>query len=197
MEETNPYIGLEYKQTWMKGKGDWANILPKSYPGASLFVGSRFNENVGIELGYSSTKRKSKSSSTQSLNGVMLNNGANVSGSTKVKVYGAYFDINGYLPIDQQFDLIGSVGVALNKAKISYASNLAAGDVSTKSRVLGRLGFGAQAMVNEWVGVRAMARWENNSRLHKGGTIQFDNKSVPAKIFKDAGSLSLGAFVKF
>src|SRR5689334_1025401 len=55
-----PYLGLDYYHAYMKPKNSWAQIFPKSYPGLTFYVGTKFHENFGLELGYDWSIEQSK-----------------------------------------------------------------------------------------------------------------------------------------
>ncbi|MFM8454033.1 MAG: outer membrane beta-barrel protein [Gammaproteobacteria bacterium] len=199
MEDMGLYLGADYKHNWMTSKsfietnGTW---FAKSYPGASLYVGSRFHENFGVELGYDFSKKKSKA----------LTFNPFAAGQNQIKSTASFrgprLDLNAYMPMDNCFDLIGSIGFGLVKPTISFSNvNMTAAnfdrnyaDVSGKQKMVLRLGFGAQYMATENIGVRGMIRLENTSSLRANGANLTDAGKKP---FKDTTSLNLGAFYKF
>jgi len=148
--------------------------------GAGLFVGSRLNENVGVELGYSQLG-KTKYSANVSDN---ANNKVSVNNTLKTR--NMYFDVLGFMPINECVDLIGSVGVGQLKSKLNGAQPTVTGlqNVSlkrTSSKKTGlRLGLGAQYKFNENVGARFMVR-------HQKGN----------EFLKNVNSAGLGLFYQF
>jgi opacity protein-like surface antigen len=169
MGEMKPYVGVDYYQAHMKAKkGDLQNAAPKSYPGASVYAGIRFMENFGAELGGDFSKKKK------------VNN-------VEYKRNGGHLDLVGFWPLNDCFNLIGSLGAGMLKVKIkdevSNSSN------STKNSAFARVGAGASYMLTDMFGLRAKINWENTSSLKM--------KDVNVKPFKDTTSFTVGAFAQF
>ena len=121
--DLNPYIGAEYYQAWMKPKGDYNKVLPKDFPGATIYVGTKFHENFGIELGYDWSARKKKDYTVVSGSGFFGGPRTTFSGSTKVRRTGGHIDLVGFLPVAECFDLLGSIGFGWVQAKINTTIN--------------------------------------------------------------------------
>ncbi|MDB6096580.1 MAG: hypothetical protein JWM09_858 [Francisellaceae bacterium] len=190
-EETNPYMGAEFQSTWMKGKTSWKPFLNKTYPGVNLLVGSRFHQNAGVELGYDWSKRKTQNT--------LLSTGQTL--NSRVRISGAHLDVNGYLPVMENLELLGSLGVGFIKPKFNLSTDrtgtVSVSAVGGKTKAVARLGLGLQGMVNEKVGLRATVRYLGTSRLRVSHPEQLAALGVSNKPFKDATALNLGAFVKF
>lgn len=174
------YVGGEAQYNKLKAGNDKALqgtdgkslIRKKSSPGAGLFLGTRVTENFGAELGYSVLK---KSHNTP------------VAGRTlDVKMNNPYIDAMGYLPVANDVELIGSVGVGRLSTKVENKVNGVVQPLSTtnknlaKSKAGVRLGLGAQYKFSENVGARFMVR-------HQKGN----------KIIKNVNSAGLGLFYQF
>lgn len=159
--------------------GKSKNPIHKSATGASLFVGSRLTENLGVELGGSVLKNQ-KVKKVQDFNTGIALKGADLS----IKNRNVYADAMAYLPIDCSMDLIASAGAGYLSTKVN--GKLAANPTvdqkfSAKSNKLGvRAGVGAQYKFNENIGARLMVR-------HQQGN----------KIVKHVTSTSLGMFYQF
>jgi hypothetical protein len=174
-------VGADYQQTFMKSKtnvlvngapADYSAVNPKSFPGANVYVGAKFHPNFGAELGFDFMKK------SRTVNTIV----------NKTKMMGAHLDANGYLPVADCFDVVGSVGVGLVQAKGERSGV----NLKSKKGLLPRVGVGAQYMVSEMVGLRAMARWQGTSAVYFK-----DDASAKYKPFKSAISLGLGVFAKF
>lgn len=133
--------------------------------GADLFVGSRLTENVGVELG------------AGVINGTKLNivTPSVLAGSSlKLKNKNAYADVMGYLPVCQDVDLIGAVGVGRLNSKIEgkvVNNGVTLSKDSIKSTKTGlRLGLGAQYKFNENLGARVMVRNQKGNAIVKSTT---------------------------
>ncbi|HXH54600.1 MAG TPA: outer membrane beta-barrel protein [Gammaproteobacteria bacterium] len=209
-EEMFPYLGVDYTQTFMRARSDWNLIFPKSYPGASAYVGTRFHENFGVELGYDWSTRRTKDyllpAGSSFFDGrVTSPNG--LRGSTKIRRTGGYLDLLGTLPVAECVELLGSLGFGWVQSKIVTSFNAetagatstrsAISSVSGKGRGVFRLGFGGIFMVTESVGVRAKINWASTSTLRLKGNDAFNNLGYDAKGFKGSTALLAGIFVRF
>lgn len=209
-EEMFPYIGADISQTFMRARSQWNLIFPKSYPGASLYVGTRFHQNFGLELGYDWSGRVKKDyvlpTGTSFFGGtVTAVNG--LRGNTKISRTGGYLDLLGTLPVAECFELLGSLGVGWVQTKIttSFSSETAGASsassaiasTSGKGRCVPRLGIGGIFMVTESVGVRAKINWAGTSSLQLKGSPLFDSLGYEKKGFKGSTSLLAGIFVRF
>lgn len=208
-EEMFPYLGVDYTQTYMRARNAWNLIYPKDYPGASVYVGTRFHENWGLELGYDWSTRRTKNfnlpGGTPFFNGAISASG--LKGNVKIRRTGGYLDLMGTLPVAECVELLGSAGFGWVQAKIvtSFSSEVlgatpassAIGTVSGKGRGVARLGFGATFMVTELVGVRAKINWASTSTLRLKGNPTFTSLGCDTKGFKGSTTLLAGVFVRF
>ena len=211
LEEVSPYVGGEYEWSSMRGgntnlsiKGSsLKNVLPKSYSGANFFIGGRWCD-FGVEAGYEFTGTKKKTLK-ENLPATVLPS-LNFD-SFKVSLNGWHIDFNGYLPLCDCWELIGSVGYGWMKPKVETTiglmnnNNVSLGVISQKmhSKYKGmfRLGVGTQYMVTECVGLRGMLRWKNTEKLSVALNHGTNALKVNLKPFKDTLSLAAGVFVKF
>ncbi len=197
MADVKPYVGVDYYQAWMKGKGQStiaksttvnnSSLVAKSYPGASIYAGIRFAENFGAELGADLSSRKNTN--------YALNSATTI--TTKVRRTGGHLDLVGFLPMNDCVDLLASVGAGWLKPKTDVSTVTNGGSAvgvssSSKNRAVFRLGVGASYLFTEMFGVRAKVGYEGTSALRVNVNNQGD-----AKIFKDSTTLNVGAFVKF
>lgn len=202
--DLNPYIGADYYQAWMKPKGDYNKVLPKDFPGATIYVGTKFHESFGIELGYDWSARKKKDFTVQSGTGFFGGPKNTFSGSTKVRRTGGHIDLVGFLPVAECFDLLGSIGFGWVQTKINTTINgpvtghaSALQSMSGKGRGVFRVGVGGSYMVTDMVGLRAKLGWESTSSLRANGNQAFTSFGFGQKPYKGTTSVSVGAFVKF
>lgn len=208
VEDLNPYIGVDYDEFWMRGQGDWKRVLPRVYPGAVVYLGTKVTDCWGLELGYDGSVRAEKkwalASNTSFFSGTIGPRG--LSGSTKLSRVSGHLDLIGFLPITDCFDFFASVGYGLMRTQIrmtfsetvgATAQSSALASVAGRARSVIRLGLGTSYMVTELVGIRARFRWESSSTLRVRGNQAFSNLGFQPKAFKDATVLSVGAFVKF
>jgi len=174
----------------MKAKnGAVQNAFPKSYPGASVYAGVKFMENVGAELGADFSQKKSATATVPA--GTLSGASAATSVKNEVKRNGGHLDLVGFWPLNDCFNLIGSVGAGVLKAKITSTPNVGSIPISSKTRAVGRIGVGASYMLTDMFGLRAKLNWEGTSALKSninGGDV---------KPFKDTTSFTVGAFAQF
>lgn len=176
------YVGAEGQYNKLKGGKYFEDtrtgkslLRKKTSPGAGLFLGARVTENFGAELGYSFLKR----SHNVDVGGVKGDN-------TDVKMRNSYLDAIGYLPVSNEVELLGSVGVGRLSTKVTEKSNNVVQPLTnedkklTKSKTGVRFGLGAQYNLTENVGARFMVR-------HQKG-----NKTI-----KHVNSAGLGLFYQF
>ncbi len=204
-----PYLGVDYTQTYMRARNSWNLIYPRDYPGASFYVGTRFHENFGVELGYDWSARRTKNfalpSGTSFFGGVIGPNG--LAGKTKVSRTGGYLDILGTVPVAECIELLGTVGFGWVQPKVetSFSSEVAGAtttssaiaSTSAKGRGVFRLGIGGIFMVTEMVGVRAKINWASTSTIRLKGNAAFNALGYDAKGFKGTTALLAGVFVRF
>ena len=199
-EEVSPYFGADYEWSHMKGAGasqlnmhehvqSLNRFYPKSYSGANIYLGGRWCD-WGIEVGYDVTGRKTRRQRVpvSRISGPAdqfevfgaPTFGALVPGDTlsvRVKQTGWHLDFNGYLPLCDCWELIGTVGLGWVKPKLSITGTHLPANVitpgvlndslrlSTKYRGMFRLGAGVQYMVTECIGFRGLIRWKNTDKL--------------------------------
>ena len=210
INEIIPYVGADYIQTFMKGRSDWSNIVPKSYPGASFYIGTRFHDYFSVELGYDCSKNQKKEWGL--LGGSTFFNSSIetqpvLAGVTKLSRTAAHIDAVGFLPIADCFELLGSVGIGWVQPKIkigdinvpvgSTLNSSALATVSGKGRGTLRVGAGGSYMLTDLVGLRAKVNWETTRTLVLKGNAFFQQLGYQEKGFKSTTAISVGAFVKF
>lgn len=238
-----PYVGAEYEWTSTGGNnhhngGDdfrrHHRGFGKNYNGGNFFVGARWCD-FGAEFGYEFTERKKRSRrvtltgtqlerliGTTDANAYLAAGGTGVTGfRTKSRFEGWHLDFNGYMPVCDCVELIGSIGYGWMKPNVSAAIALARPGtftlpdfaVSPNGGVLFqklhthrgykgvfRLGAGIQSMLTECIGARAMIRWKNTNNLRVHGRHGSSTANLTHHhSFKpnNAWSLAAGVFVKF
>ena len=125
--------------------------IRKNKPGVNVFVGARFTEHLGAELGFGFIS-KVKS-------GVQLNRQASN------KISNLYADVLGFMPVASKVDLIGSLGIGRLKSKPDVSSFTFTNKAAlTKTKVGLRAGLGAQYNITENWGTRAMVRYQKGNK---------------------------------
>ena len=195
IDEVKPSIGVDFLQAYMKGQNsvtvsgrtvNVSDLVAKSYPGATVYLGAKFMENLGAEVGYdlSSNKKRTTTVGTTSF-------------SARVKRTGWHLDLVGFLPMNDCSNLFASLGAGWVKAKMSDVSGTTGAVVtsitaSSKMKTVWRLGVGANYMLTEMFGVRAKVGFEGTSALRNNV-----NNTGDKKYFKDSTTVAVGAFAQF
>ncbi len=162
------YVGAEAQYNRLKSadgqefinKSNGKTLLQKNkLPSVGLLLGSRLNEYFGAELGYTALK--------QSKN-------AYQNGNFNVKMHNPYVDALGYIPVSNEVDLIGLVGLGRLSTKVQMkgvngaaVALTSAQQQAAKTKTGLRLGVGAQYKFDTNVGVRAMVRHQKGNKLIK------------------------------
>jgi len=211
-----PIVGVDYLQAWMSGTGSITtysaggvadtisakSAFRSSSPGVTIYVGFKFTEYFGIELGwdssFASTKKTVASPTTSPIPGGYRY-------TAKVIREGIHGDLIGFLPMMDCWDLFVTFGVGMVKPKISSQSlvaNTAAEqallDAGTnlpfrnKRTSILRLGVGTSYMFTKTFGVRAKLGWEGTGDL----SVKYGDYTT-AKLFKDSTTVAVGLFAHF
>lgn len=172
-----PYVGIDYKQLWTDGTWQFRHFIPKSFPGGAVYIGAKFTESMGLELGY---------------NRSVFRHRTRVTPTTVTKVGTRFtsfsYDLNFYIPVEDCWELIVSLGMETMKSHVVVSGFLPTGSTGfTTKKGIGRVGFGSHYLLTEFLGVRFIGRWENTSALRQNGN----------KFVKDAIGGSVGFFVRF
>jgi len=203
----NPYLGLEYKLGYTKGKDSWKQLLPtnKVNNSGTIFAGIQFHDCIAGELGYTQSTKQKKTSDTSGMAMFGVTDNAGSQQQVKLSYRNFSFDLNGQYPAGDSFAFLGTVGVASVKPKVDFTNigttaNASISTISGKSKAALRLGVGAQ-YIQGMFGVRTRIMWEGTSRLRvdTGSYNPVINSAanVTDKPFKDTLAWTLGAFVRW
>lgn len=137
---------------------DNKSLFGKNGAGISGFIGTRLNQYAGLEAGYTAL---SSLKATYNNNGLVTNSSATANN--------AYVDAMGYLPIADQIDAIGSLGVGFLSTKVSGNYNVTGTNItrpfsqkSTKAGV--RVGAGLAYKFDECLSARFMVRYQQGNK---------------------------------
>ena len=207
-EDCRPVVGVDFKWTKIKNSGDWPKVFPESFPGGAVYVGTKFMENFGAELGYQSTDKRTRqnTAATNDRIGGAVVPGPGVTRSS-VRFAGPYLDLVGFWPCDNCIELFGSVGIGWVKPTVKVTHIAGNGNVdfirditsiSGDGKSIARISIGATWMATDYIGLRIRGLYENTDRLRvKSNAAAGDQVLTNFKPWKDAYSLALGAFLKF
>jgi hypothetical protein len=133
--ELAPYAGVDAQMRHMSFERHFGgNIFHKSYPQANVFLGLKFKECVGVEIGYefSKTQRHARNYNvgdvvfgqtltSKASNPLLLSE--HFAGHAAAKTYGWNFNLVGFKPVicgDNNLQLIGSIGFAHLRLKVHH-----------------------------------------------------------------------------
>ncbi|HXH54605.1 MAG TPA: hypothetical protein VNK03_02545 [Gammaproteobacteria bacterium] len=210
------YMGVNFKQHWIKPRSGWNNLFVKEQPGFNVYFGWRFHPNFGAEFGYEWTDNKPKAFTVQNgstLLGISNNSGAPVTLTSKVRFKTGAADLNAFIPLcatplweDVIPEGIISLGIAGTKANMKIFSDASTAattafsnqftTIKGRSKAVYRAGVGLQTLVIESFGVRVLWRVESTSLLRGRNSMVTSNSGTRA-IFKNASTLAAGLFFKF
>lgn len=124
--------------------------IQKNEPGVNVFVGARFNQYLGAEVGF----------------GLIQKASANVqnSGVASNKINNYYIDLLGFLNIAWQVDLVGDIGVGWlqSKANVTNATFVNLNNL-TQTKLGIRAGGGVQYYFAPSWATRAMLRYQDGN----------------------------------
>lgn len=162
------YMGLDlqrtrysYNDNYSLGAGaflDGDTILEENLNGANIYIGGRFSEYFGLELGYFRNKEETKGVSA----GTVVGTGtvAATSFTTDVKSHGFALDALGYVPVAPGLEIVGTAGVTWTDAEIGL-SGAGIGKASADEDEFGyRLGAGLQYTLENGLGFRGLVRYQ-------------------------------------
>jgi len=209
-----PYVGLdlEVKELRFKENGG-KDLFAKRYPQGNIYAGIKFNENVGLELGYEQSAHKKKNKDVapgENMIGAINTTTNTFNRKFTSKINGFHVDVIGFFKpmADYETQLFASIGLGLKQVKlkteilgingIAYADALKQSyDRNFKKRkAIMRAAVGVQHMVTDCVGLRATFGWENTARF-KNLVSKEAPSSTTQPSLKNTINYGLGFFYTF
>lgn len=176
---TRLYVGVDMQIRRMDYKGGFGdNLLKKHSPQSNFYGGLRFNSCLGIELGYDTTRTRTRESTLTT--GDILNGNAlplSMSPATfksKSKISGAHADLVGFYPFYEgsPTQLLGAVGVSVLKGTFERRTlSFGGGDPVNVVRAFSqrkaalRLTAGLEYQFLQNFGSRLTVGWVNTSKM--------------------------------
>ena len=138
--------------------------VKKNVPTLGVLAGVKYCDNFGAELGYTFYKKAKVS----------------VSDNTEfsVKVSNLHADLLGYLPVSNEVNLIGAVGLGRVNSKVDKDGTIIADQKVNK--VGFRLGLGGEYKFDDCFAARAMVRYQKVGK--KNEFLHFPNSEVVRKL---------------
>lgn len=162
------YIGLDYKFRRMDGRSadtyNMSNALSDRYEGGQIYAIHRFENNVGLGLGFEQSKKRTSQyvfSAGELFTGTQQ---ANDVSEISTVLRAIQLNLLGYLNYTPRFAAVGQLGLSLFNADMQgvlKANNLVM-DLAPHGRwmVIPTIGFGLQYLLNGMFGIRGMITWE-------------------------------------
>lgn len=182
-----PYLGVEGQVRHMPFKENLGhNLFKKDYAQGNGFVGIKFMDKLGIELGYEQGLKKTARSANPNRAielGVPLPTfGRNyyLYSFNSLRIYGPHASVIAFFPFcicDEKFEFVASVGAASLRIKAIHQPYLTSdGPISAAVREISRTEFkkrktvlramgGLQYMMTKYAGVRASVAFEKTSKF--------------------------------
>lgn len=203
-----PYLGVGAEWRHMEFKKDYGkNVTKSNYPQGNIYAGVKLNENLAFEAGYEQSttlKRNTTLPGVTTVFGISLPAILGVNQyNIKTKIHGFHVNAVGFLPISKKYrlELIGSVGVARSKVKMSLDIPIFDSRPDTnhrdfsKSKWIPKIGVGLQHMLTSQFGIRGMVNWEGTSRFKDVKVVNVPS-TYRARL-KDSFGLGLSIFYNF
>lgn len=201
--KTENYLGASYKYRSMRGHSyDMRLITPDYYHGGEVFYAHRFDNDVGVHIGYEQSKNTTYThvfTSGQQLLGIPQVPGSISVTDTTIKAL--QLSMVGYIEIFKKIELIGQFGFSLMRAELSgtvtsagVVHNLLPG---SDIRFIPTLGFGMQYFLfNSMFGIRLLGDWESTN-LYRLNITDADGVSSTVNPYKESWCFTVGVVVRF
>lgn len=179
-----PYLGINAELRHMGyKKGFGTNLFKQDLPQANLYIGLKFSDWFGVELGYKQTDKKSKTAANGEgifeLGRPIPIGATNVSENT-VQIKAPYINLIGFLPVCDEYplQLFGFFGVTRMSVKLKFQRTKLDEEVLTASvreflvrdfshrRTIVQVGTGLQYGIFNCLSVRTQIGWENTAKFN-------------------------------
>ena len=200
------YVGVDYIHRVMMGRDRYAYamrlVLPESYNGFQVYAAHRFDNDVGLSLGWEQSSI-SRQNHTFAANETFLGDTQSAGDRTSVssRVQAINLDVTGYFDFFGSFEAVGSLGFALIRADMT-GSTYAAGITRNMSpsrnfdNLIPRIGAALQYFTKYNIGMRIFGVWEGTNVYHMRFTDE-DGLRLNIKPFKQSWQFGLGIVGKF
>ena len=199
------YVGLDYKYRASQGRRaanyNVRQSMAKSFSSAEIYAIHRFDNNVGINVGYEQSAN-AKRNHTFAANELFLGNTQNSGDSsfTRIKIRAGHFDVVGFIDLNDKWEALGQLGVALMQFNIhgytrvgGVTTSLAA---SQTYRFIPRIGLGLQYFPITHFGVRCLLNWEGTN-MYRTYVTNDDGVRMSIRPYTQTASVALGIVGKF
>lgn len=199
-----PYVGVEYQYQHIKANSTWhdAAILPANFNNYSVFIGTKYHPNFGIEFGYYHYFKYSQAqANVANFNGQAVPTNPLVIGQMRMRGFSA--DWNAHYFLDPKFNVFALIGAATYDPLLNFVTNdnsnfgQAISTVHAKNKTVLRLGVGAEYL-EKWWGVRTRILWDRTQSLELDvSQAQPLFGAIPPQAFDQSFVVTLGVFFRF
>ncbi len=199
------YVGVLYKYRHMPGRStstySTLNGIPSHYNGGEIFYAHRFENDVGIHLGYEQSARKQIDhafNNGELFLGPVQQLGDYIATTTRVRAF--QFNMVGYQDLFKKLEIIGQFGFSLIYADMLaniYTSGIAYNLAPSKGyKFVPTLSLGAQYFIaNTNVGIRVLGDWEGTN-LYRMKMTDDDGIRRTIRPFKQSWCVTAGLVFK-
>lgn len=198
-ETIKPNVGFDLYTRKQPFKPDFGEQHFKGhYPAAHFYVGTKFCQWLGIELGYTQMyglqKRQFYYIFTPALGSDVFYSDGVLRGNalffSEASLKGGYFDLIGFWPVDKRNEVTLHLGLALLRMHFETTFIQDNDDNQTNrpvyfnsnKRGLKRAGLGLRHFITPSFGIRLQAAWEETAKLHASTPVPVDSGGTPDPI---------------
>ncbi len=207
--ELTPYIGFNAQMRYLPfvknyGHGSFEPKMPQG----EMFVGFKVNPYLGFELGYLRSVTRHRTATIKAPVELMgnpdyLSNGGlgfEMANSSS-RIDGGSLNVVGFLPIDDEIQLLGSVGIARLRTKLRYIPLSNGGGVLNAAQIreftsdfvrceyVPQAKIGIQHMLTSSVGLRALVGWDGTKNFN----LMHDKQATKFRVsLKNSYNIGLG-----
>jgi len=137
----SPYIGIDFVSAQFADDENSTAFLNKTNNGASVKLGMKFSNYIGVELFYTKTKQSEVDSG--------------ITGILQYDIVGYGADLNITMPVSKSVDLIGIAGAGYYDIEHQAKTGTFKPSIPFSNELAYRFGGGVQYNINEHFGLRA------------------------------------------
>lgn len=177
--DSHPFIGIDAQDRHMGFREDFGgNLFKKNLPQLDAYVGVRFLQYFGLQVGYQESKTKPRTANFgpgDIILGIPLLPGEDQIHYSETRIRGTHLDLLGFFPVclDWNLELFGSVGITRNALALEDRITNFGGEVVENPLVRtydvkktgARASIGIQKIFCQHIGIRGLVVWENTSRF--------------------------------
>lgn len=207
-----PYVGIDAEGRHMgykKGLGN--NLFKKEFAEGNIYTGIKFNDWVGLEIGYRESSRKhTRAANTEGaveLGDAPLPAGAVNYSDNTVQIKSPYINLVGYVPLCNNFQLFGAVGLTRARIQLRYRITGVELDVFPqdvqdrfqrdfkRSKTIFQAQAGAQYLITSCLGLRGYVGFQNTAKFKNISSLTATSTSRAS--LKNSFLYGLGVFWNF